>query len=41
MQEIHGWSRHLGWRVVLLTVLMLGAGDVAAAAPKKFTLIFQ
>ena len=39
MRETHGRSRHRGWLVVLLTVLMLGAGDAAAAEPKKFTLI--
>jgi plastocyanin len=39
VREIQGWSRHLGWLVVLLTVLMLGTGSAAAAEPKKFTLI--
>jgi plastocyanin len=39
VREIPGWSRHLGWCVVLLTVLILGAGSATAAAPKKFTLI--
>ena len=39
MRETYGWSRHLSWLVVLLLVLMLGAGDAAAAEPKKFTLI--
>jgi plastocyanin len=39
VREIHWWSRHLGGLVVLLTVLMFGAGYAAAAEPKKFTLI--
>jgi len=39
MQETRRWPRHLGWLMVLLTVLMLGAGDAAAGEPKKFTLI--
>ena len=39
MREIPWRSRPLGWLVVLLTVLMLGAGYAAAAEPKKFTLI--
>lgn len=39
MRETHRWSRHCSWLVVLLTVLMLGAGYSAAAEPKKFTLI--
>jgi heme/copper-type cytochrome/quinol oxidase subunit 2 len=39
VRETHGWSRPLGWLVVLLPILMLGAGYVAAAEPKKFTLI--
>ena len=39
MREIHGWSRRLGWLVVFLTLLILGAGAATAAAPKKFTLI--
>ena len=39
MHEIHGWSRRLGWFMVLLTVLMLSPGDATAAEPKKFTLI--
>ena len=39
MREIQWWGRQLGWLVVLLTVLTLGAGYAAAAAPKKFTLI--
>ena len=38
MRETYGWSRQLSCLVVLL-VLMLGAGDAAAAEPKKFTLI--
>ena len=39
MRETYGGSRPRSWLVVLLLVLMLGAGDAAAAAPKKFTLI--
>ena len=39
MHETHGWSRRLGWFVVLLTVLMLSPGYAPAAEPKKFTLI--
>ena len=39
MRESPGWSRHLGWFVVLLTVLILGAGSAAAAEPTKFTLM--
>ena len=39
MRETRWWSRQLGWLVVLLTVVMLGAGYAAAAEPKKFTLI--
>ena len=39
MHETHGWSRRLGWFVVLLTVLMLSPGYATAAEPKKFTLI--
>jgi hypothetical protein len=39
VRETYGWSRHLSWLVVLLLVLMLGAGDAAAAEPKKFTLM--
>jgi hypothetical protein len=39
MREIPWRSRPLSWLVVLLTVLMLGAGYAAAAEPKKFTLI--
>ena len=39
MRETYGWSRQLSWLVVLLLGLMLGAGDAAAAEPKKFTLI--
>jgi len=39
VRETYGWSRPLSWLVVLLLVLMLGAGDAAAAEPKKFTLI--
>ena len=37
VREIQGWSRRLGWLVVCLTVVLLGAGDAAAAAPTKFT----
>jgi plastocyanin len=39
MREPQGWSRHLGWLVVLLTVLMLSTSYAAAAEPKKFTLM--
>ena len=39
MRESPGWSRHLGWFVVLLTVLILGAGSATAAEPTKFTLM--
>ena len=39
VRETYGWSRQLSCFVVLLLVLMLGAGDAAAAEPKKFTLI--
>ena len=39
MRKPYGWSRPFGWLVVLLTVLLLGAGDAAAAEPMKFTLI--
>ena len=39
MRETYGWSRQLSWLVVLLLVLMLGAGDAAAAERKKFTLM--
>ena len=39
MRETYGGSRQRSWLVVLLLVLMLGAGDAAAAEPKKFTLI--
>ena len=39
MRETYGWSRQLSWLVVLLLVLMLGAGDAAAAEAKKFTLM--
>ena len=38
MRETYGWSRQRSWLVVLVLVLMLGAGD-ATAEPKKFTLI--
>jgi len=39
VREIHGWSRRLGGLVVCLTVVLLGAGDAAAAAPTKFTVM--
>jgi plastocyanin len=39
VRETYGGSRPRSWLVVLLLVLMLGAGDAAAAAPKKFTLM--
>ena len=39
MRETRCLSRQLGWLVVLLIVLMLGAGCSAATEPKKFTLI--
>ena len=39
MREIPGWSRHLGWLMALLTILLLGAASATAAEPKKFTLI--
>ena len=39
MRETLEWSRHFGWLIVLLTVLMLGAGYAAAAESKKFTLV--
>ena len=39
MREPPRWSRHLGWLVVLMTVLMLGAGYATAGEPQKFTLI--
>jgi plastocyanin len=39
VRETDGWSRQRSWLVVLLLVLMLGAGDAAAAEPKKFTLM--
>jgi len=39
VRETYRWSRQLSWLVVLLLVLMLGAGDAAAAELKKFTLI--
>ena len=39
MREIQGWSRRLGWLIVFLTLLILGAGAATAAEPKKFTLI--
>ena len=39
MRETPGWSRHLGWLMVLLTILLLGAASATAAEPKKFTLI--
>ena len=37
VRAIHGWSRRLGWLVVCLTVVLLGAA--AAAEPKKFTVM--
>jgi plastocyanin len=39
MRETQWRSQHLGWLVVLFTLLMLGASDATAAEPKKFTLI--
>jgi len=39
VREIQGWSRRLGWLVVCLTVMLLGAGAAAAAEPKKFTVM--
>jgi len=39
MRESPQWRRPLGWFVVLLTVLLLGAGSAPAAEPQKFTLI--
>ena len=39
MRESSQWRRPLGWFVVLLTVLLLGAGSAPAAEPQKFTLI--
>ena len=39
VRAIHGWSRRLGWLVVCLTVVLLGAGAAAAAEPKKFTVM--
>ena len=39
MRETPGWSRHLGWLMVLLTILLLGAASATAAEPKKFTSI--
>ena len=39
VRETYGWSRPLSWLVVLLLVLMLGAGDAAAAESKQFTLM--
>lgn len=38
MRETPGWSRYVGWLVVL-TLLMLGTGYATAAEPKHFTLI--
>ena len=39
MRETPGWSRYRIWLMMLLTVLMLGVGDAAAAEPTKFTVI--
>ena len=39
VRETYGWSRPLSGLVVLLLVLLLGAGDAAAAEPKQFTVI--
>jgi plastocyanin len=39
VRETYGGSRPRSWLVVLLLVLMLGAGDAAAGEPKKFTLM--
>jgi hypothetical protein len=39
VRVIQGWSRRLGWLVVCLTVVLLGAGAAAAAEPKKFTVM--
>ena len=39
MRETPGWSRYRIWLIGLLTVLMLGIGDAAAAEPTKFTVI--
>ena len=39
VRAIHGWSRRLGWLVLFLTLLILGAGAATAAEPKKFTLM--
>ena len=39
VRAIQGWSRRLGWLVVCLTVVLLGAGAAAAAAPTKFTVM--
>ena len=39
VHEPPGWSRRLGWFVVLLTVLLLSPGSATAAEPKQFTLI--
>ena len=39
MRESQGWNRYVGWFIGLLTVLLLGVGDTAAAEPKKFTFI--
>jgi hypothetical protein len=37
LEDRQGGSRRRGWLVVCLTVVLLGAGDAAAAAPTKFT----
>jgi plastocyanin len=39
VRETLGWSRHRGWLMVLLTILLLGAASATAAEPKKFTVI--
>jgi plastocyanin len=39
VRETYGGSRPRSWLVVLLLVLMLGAGDATAGEPKKFTLM--
>jgi hypothetical protein len=33
------WSRYLIWLALLLTILLLCAGDTSATEPRKFTLI--
>jgi len=39
VRDRHGGRRACGWLGVLCIVLIAGAGHVAAAEPKKFTLI--